>query len=444
MGRPGTWCHTCQKVRSVTQLGAQAFKGCAHCSMCAPEKHGQRGRKRPHLTVLNAKWNADSKHQAVAAASAKRGPVVKHITKAVLKQRRAVRRKNAERRRTARLQPASHYLVRGARPKLSEVNALACARVAAAGGRAPSDDPVLREFLFCSPLRDQDATTAAVRSAQRKLHALKNTVLSRAVLLWLHVRAWRCFGTQLFVEELGVLDFKTLRHYKEACAGAALRLWCRGFHAFQNAYGKNGFTVEWHTERKHWRLKDQEKARCLQAQYLRAYWEDKAHDAWDKTPRVQAALAARDWVTLNKAVLCRGAGPFSALQLAKDLLDAPGWPQLSAASCARLEEWYPVAACPGTLRGLCKVYGRQLRKEEYLQRLLETRDRLNDDREARSLPLPPWTLCSTAHWLCEVDKYVRARKGTGRPPRLRNRNRTVPNLGGAGGDSRDHPLEALL
>ena len=85
-------------------------------------------------------------------------------------------------------------------------------------------------------------------------------------------------------------------------------------------------------------------------------------------------------MAVNRAMLCKSAGPFCAHQPANDLLDASGWPVLSASCCARVEEWYNVDVSTGTIRVLNAVYDRQLRKAEYVPKLVEFHDRLNDDR----------------------------------------------------------------
>ena len=54
MGRPSTWCYGCCASRTPAQLGAQAHKGGHHCKVCAPERHGRLGLRRPHLKALNA------------------------------------------------------------------------------------------------------------------------------------------------------------------------------------------------------------------------------------------------------------------------------------------------------------------------------------------------------------------------------------------------------
>ena len=444
MGRPSTWCYSCSRLRTPKQLGSQAFNGGHHCSVCAPEKHGSRGRRRPHLSKLNRKLNRQKHHQSEAGKQRHKFKVRK-LTKESLRKRALVEKANAERRRCLRNHFAERYLVRRpARPTLPEVNDLATTRVAAAAqGRVPAD-PVLCEVLFCSPLRDQDSTTAAVRRAQRDLHALRACSLDKGTLLWLHVRAWRAFGTERFVDELGAVSFKTLQDYQHTCVHAAHRVWSAGFHAFQNAYGQNGVYLQWLKERTHWRLADRKSASALHRNFLHDYWRPVAAAAWEKAAVVCAAARGGDWRELNTKVRCKGAGVFSGLQLAKDLLDAPGWPQLKSSRFANLEDWYPVEGCPGTIRGLRWIFGKGLKPSNYLSKLAEVRDLLNDDRRARALQLPEWGLCSTAHWLCEVDKYVRARTGAGKPPRLRCRNKAQTRLGGSGGDSRDFPLNEQL
>lgn len=61
MGRPSTWCHACCAPRTPAELGAQAHKGGHHCKVCAPERHGRLGLRRPHLKELNK----NAEHQKV-------------------------------------------------------------------------------------------------------------------------------------------------------------------------------------------------------------------------------------------------------------------------------------------------------------------------------------------------------------------------------------------
>ena len=118
-------------------------------------------------------------------------------------------------------------------------------------------------------MRDEDATTAAVRRVQKQLRGLTRVTLDRHVLLWLHVRAFRAFGTERFVDALGAVNFTSLRHYQEKCVRVTLAVWASGFHAFTNAYGRNGVHTEFYAERRHWALTDEATAEQLHLEYLR-------------------------------------------------------------------------------------------------------------------------------------------------------------------------------
>ena len=58
----------------------------------------------------------------------------------------------------------------------------------------------------------------------------------------------------------------------------------------------------------------------------------------EKIERVLASCIARDCVACRRAMLCTETGPFGVIHHTKDLLDASGWPPISAACYARVEE----------------------------------------------------------------------------------------------------------
>ena len=95
-----------------------------------------------------------------------------------------------------------------------------------------------------------------------------------------------------------------------------------------------------------------------------------------------ACAAPENWQALNKACHTSGAAAFGGLQLAKDLLDAPGHRSLRSGNFPDLEEWYPVQDCPGTLRGLEWLHGGRGRAlpKGALPTLLAARDELEADR----------------------------------------------------------------
>ena len=274
-------------------------------------------------------------------------------------QQKAASKQRAQRRLWTRSQPTKDYLVKDPkRPTFAEAATLGEARVLASA--APKQDPVLKVYLFCSPSQDEDSTTKAVRREQaRLLHDLPT--------LWLHTRAWRCFGTERFVDELGASTFASLADYERHCVEAAFKVWDEGYHAVTNAYGRPA-RDEWCKEKEHWSLakKDEAKSKQLHRAWLEGYWQPKAQDAWARTEQVKTAVQARDWEKLNQACVCKGAGTFGALQLAKEL---------ASTSPAKLETWYPVLECPGTVRGLEWLYGRKLKDEEALSKLCQTRDK---------------------------------------------------------------------
>ena len=168
-----------------------------------------------------------SKHQH-DAGMLRHNPVIKQICKKELIFRRGVKTHLASLRVNMRSMKSSQCIIQnGRRPSIQEISSLAMARINGPS-REQSEDLVLRYVLFCSPLRDADATTKAIRRAQRAVARLAQPSLPRAQLIWLHVRAWRAFGSERFVMELGAVNFKTLGMYRNCVIDAALRVWSDG------------------------------------------------------------------------------------------------------------------------------------------------------------------------------------------------------------------------
>ena len=151
------------------------------------------------------------------------------------------------------------FLIRSPRaPSVADMNRFAEARLAVAAG-VPCEDPFMKVHLVCSPRRDGDATTRAVREVQ----AGAEDSDADCDALWLACVARVAFGTERFVRRLGLQRPASFEQFVEACVGAALAVAAEGFHACTDAYtaGRLG----WNDERAAWRMGDDAAA----AEYLR-------------------------------------------------------------------------------------------------------------------------------------------------------------------------------
>ena len=151
------------------------------------------------------------------------------------------------------------FLMRSPRaPSVADMNRFAEARLAVAAG-VPCEDPFMKVHLVCSPRRDGDATTRAVREVQ----AGAEDSDADCDALWLACVARVAFGTERFVRRLGLQRPASFEQFVEACVGAALAVAAEGFHACTDAYtaGRLG----WNDERAAWRMGDDAAA----AEYLR-------------------------------------------------------------------------------------------------------------------------------------------------------------------------------
>ncbi|CAK0872776.1 unnamed protein product [Prorocentrum cordatum] len=306
-------------------------------------------------------------------------------------------------------------------PSVAGMNRFAEARLAAAAG-VPCEDPFMKVHLVCSPRRDGDATTRAVREVQ----AGAEDSDADCDALWLACVARAAFGTERFVRRLGLQRPASFEQFVEACVGAAVAVAAEGFHACTDAYtaGRLG----WNDERAAWRMGDDAAA----AEYLR---------------EKHTAVRSRSWRRLLAAV--RG-GPFMGLQRALDLLGSPVLPE---AAVVGLDEFCPLG--DGAIQGLGRLYKEfagemskvpaaqvQALAQPYLRRC---RDALNAgltaDHPHIKRELGRWSLKDAEHWLCECNKYCRTVLGDEGccRSRLRCPRDIGTQLGGAGGDTRERP-----
>ena len=188
---------------------------------------------------------------------------------------------------------------------VEDMNRFAESRLAAAAG-IECADPFMQIHLVCSPKRDGDATTRAVREVQAG---------ADADTLWLTAVACVAFGTECFVRGAGLLRPTTFEEYVEACVGAAVAVHSEGYHGCTDAYtaGRLG----WNDECATWRMD-------AGAEYLREKLEARfapvAEEAWRLRCEVREAVGSCEWRRLLAAV--RG-GPFTGLQCALDIVGSP-------------------------------------------------------------------------------------------------------------------------
>ena len=332
------------------------------------------------------------------------------------------------------------FLIRAPRhPTVADMNRFAEARLAAAAG-VKCADPFMKIHLVCSPKRDGDATTRAVREVQAGAGDADFDTL------WLTAVARVGFGTERFVRRVGLLRPATFEQYVEDCVGAAVAVATEGYHACTDAYtaGRLG----WNDERAAWRMG--QRTECA-AEFLREKHEARfvpvAEEAWRLRDEVREAVRSRQWRRLLAAV--RG-GPFMGLQRALDIV---GSPVLPSGQVEGLDEYCPLG--DGAVQGLRRLYegfAKELaeapaaRVQDIAQPYLrQCRDELNAGLSETHVhikrELGRWSLQDAEHWLCECNKSCRTvlgEKGCCRS-RLRCPRGIGAELGGAGGDTREHP-----
>ena len=182
------------------------------------------------------------------------------------------------------------FMIRSpASPSIADMNRFAEARLAAAA-QAECVDPFMKIHLVCSPKRDGDATTRAVREVQLGASEADFDAV------WLTAVARVAFGTERFVRRVGLLRPASLEEYVETCVGAAVAVASEGYHACTDAYtaGRLG----WNDERTAWRMAAGGHAEFLQEKH-EARFAPVAVEAWRLREHVRAAIRTRQWSSLE-------------------------------------------------------------------------------------------------------------------------------------------------
>ena len=136
---------------------------------------------------------------------------------------------------------------------------------------------------MCSPSRDGDATTKALREVQAAAGP------DDIDAIWLTAIARAHFGTERFVRKLGLVRPSSLEDYVDSCINAALAVAAEGFHACTDAYTEA--RIGFNRERTAWRRDDVESLREQhEGDFARV-----ATEAWQQRGAVRDAVRSRNW-----------------------------------------------------------------------------------------------------------------------------------------------------
>jgi hypothetical protein len=263
----------------------------------------------------------------------------------------------------------------------------------AAGLRPPwTDDPILSTYRFCNVRREDDTVTRWVRDRIRAPFAdHPNLWFMLAIARQIN---WPDTLAELIATPGAWPDRNSfdIRNLEEAIA---IRL-ARGDKTWTGAYviaaGERGTKKHVHVTRN----------------VLGPLYEDRmrfaAHFSQDPTIQSTHALLSS----------YNGWGPFMAYQACVDMRFTR---LLSGA--ADVKTW--AAAGPGTLRGLNRVYGRELKvKVSQAQALVEIAEvdaglRAKMASDKNFVQIEDLDFSDIPNVMCEVDKFLRVRNGQGKP-----------------------------
>lgn len=267
-----------------------------------------------------------------------------------------------------------------------------------------TDDPVLRQYRFCNVFRELDRVTVWIRENIREpfadhphlwlMLAIARTINWPDTLYHLqsHPESWP-IGDTFSPKSMG----RILDAYKE-----------RGNKVYTGAYmirAESKPNAEWY----HW-TKQQYVARIV----IGRLWEDR--EQWelvlDATREVGQQATLHGVWNLFQHPRYIGWGPFMAYQVVVDmrhtryLRDAPD-----------INTW--AALGPGSRRGLNRLSGRplgyNLSQEEGLEEMLSI---WGEQDRYRAPWVPRIELSDIQNCLCDTDKYLRVKRGEGRPRAL--------------------------
>lgn len=276
-----------------------------------------------------------------------------------------------------------------------------------AGNPGPwTDDPILGNWRFCNVYREDDTVTIWVRKNIREKHF-------DSPYLYLALAVARYINWPDTLEELMLTPgaFPTHPDFHPTKMTAALEARAsRGDKVYTGAYmirAESNPKAEWYSWSKH---------RYIAEIVIGRIWED--HEDWNAFLGVPGRKLEEVW---NKFQDKRyiGWGPFMAYEVVTDMrhthylrhsLDIMSWAN----------------AGPGAIRGLNRLHGRELTANPGPnQTNVEMRELLVElnqmARNHASLFPPsdywgvPFEMRDVEHNLCELDKYLRLKRGEGKP-----------------------------
>ena len=249
-----------------------------------------------------------------------------------------------------------------------------------------TDDPILQEYKFTNPFRENDRVTVWMRQNWTK----PNSNRSHGEMIF-NCCLFRMVGTSEFAEAHGwVEEFNP--EYTKSLIEERLK---QGLRTFTGAYiiTNQGLKAP--------------KSEVVVDHFLSPVWENKEALAQiaaetQSLEKVHEALAAyKGW----------GGGGFMSYEVVTDLNYTP--------VLARAEDKYKWAnAGPGAKRGLNRIHDRPLKKAlGAYQSNREMQDLLEDSHRylGKHISILDVDMRCIEHSLCEWDKYERVRLGQGRP-----------------------------
>jgi hypothetical protein len=250
-----------------------------------------------------------------------------------------------------------------------------------------TDDPILRDNRFCNVRREDDRVTRWVRTHIRERYA-------NDPHLWLMLCIARQINWPPTLSDL--MDY-------------------------QRTWPSDAFNPKWMAERLQRRAGKGEKV--FTGAYIISAAGISARPGWNKAKWVALKVIGNLWHDRRRfEVLFNGAPLMQTVHAA--LREYNGWGDFLSYQAvvdmrfthlldqaADRNAW--VAAGPGTLRGLNRIYGRDLYqhvpREQTLAEVLALRDYL-----AKEVPEIPIDLSDVPSVLCETDKYLRMSLGQGK------------------------------
>lgn len=272
---------------------------------------------------------------------------------------------------------------------------------------ALTKDPVLRTYRFCNVFRELDRVTVWVRENIREPYAD-------------HPHLWFMLCVARYINWPPTLQCliqspdawpTDARFSLERLTWVLDDLMATGNKVYTGAYmirAESNPNAPWYS----WT-----KQRYVAEVVLGRLWEDR--DLWRRylENRYPAPDLQTTWAKFQDPRYI-GWGPFMAYEVVTDLRHTR--------YLERADDVFSWAnAGPGALRGLNRLRGREL-STPLAQREANDlmRELLAQSREATGRHVPDMEMRDVEHSLCEVDKYLRAAGGEGRP-----RSRYVPGRG---------------